>query len=539
MYDPGKPRRVLCVFAKFTPCFATFDHARPFFRGTVAFMPPQGIMTIAAYLPESWEVRLIDENVAEVTEADLAWADVVMTSGMHVQRRRLNELATRAHAHGKVCVVGGPSVSACPEYYPDYDILHVGELGDATDRIIEHLGRTVQRPAQQLIFQTDARVDIDAFPIPAYHLVELRKYMVSNIQWSSGCPYKCEFCDIPELYGRKPRTKSPERLLRELDAILAASPMGGLYFVDDNLIGNRKAARELMDHLIAWQQKHGYPLRFAGEASINLAQDPELLAKMKEAYFTDMFFGIETPDPDTLVTIDKQHNNRMDLREAVRVINNYGIELYAGVIFGFDADGEDYADKVIRFIEETNIPMMAINVLYALPKTPLHRRLEAEGRLIPDQEARESNIVFKLPEEKVVEMWRQAVGHLYAPESLLSRYRYNIQHTYPNRKQLPLSRFGVSKDTLHTFASAMGRLMFGLGLASDYKRDFWKTALPLMATGQVDSLIYVGAMAHHFMRYRDDVLSGRVRASNFHHEGIREQAMERSWRDQYRSRISA
>lgn len=221
-------RRILCVFPRFSPCFASFHHAFPFFPGTVAFMPPQGILTIAAYLPKKWQVRVIDENATPLTAADIRWADAVMVSGMHVQRRRMAEIAELAHAAGKIAIAGGSSVSGCPEYHPDFDLLQVGELGDSTDDIIAYLDATTERPKAQQVFTTQKRLEIDDFPIPAYDKIDLHKYMVLNIQWGSGCPFTCEFCDIPELYGRRTRTKSVPRLLAELDTIMRQRPVGGI-----------------------------------------------------------------------------------------------------------------------------------------------------------------------------------------------------------------------------------------------------------------------------------------------------------------------
>jgi radical SAM superfamily enzyme YgiQ (UPF0313 family) len=511
-------RRVLCVFPRFSPCFASFHHAFPFFPGTVAFMPPQGILTIAAYLPAEWDVRVVDENVFPVTEDDAAWADVVMTSGMHVQRRRMAEIAELAHRHGKLAVAGGSSVSACPEYHSTYDLLQVGELGDSTDAIVARLDASLDPPDAQEVYTTDVRLDLDSFPIPAYEKVPLGSYMVQNIQWSSGCPYTCEFCDIPELYGRKPRTKSIPRLLAELDAIMAQRPAGGIWFVDDNLIGNKPAAKELLRALIGWQERHGYVLRLSGEATINMAQDEELLELMREAWFTDMYVGIESASMDTLATISKRQNTRTPLLDAIRTVNRYGIELSAGIIFGFDNDGPETGRNAIRFIEESGIPLVVLNVLYALPRTPLWRRLEKEGRLIPNAEAEESNVVFKLPQDTIVGMFREAVDAAYNVDALYRRFRYQSEHTWPNRKKLPLSRYPLSSPTVQMGLRAMGRVCWDIGMRGDYRGRFWRIAFDLAREGHLEHLVYMGAMGHHFIRYRDDILAGRIHSSTFSHK---------------------
>jgi hopanoid C-2 methylase len=266
-------RRILCVFPAYTPSFGTFSHAYRLMYRVRAFMPPQGLLLIAAYLPKAWTVRFIDENIRPATTADFGWADVVLVSGMHVQAPQIRDIHKRAKAAGKVVVLGGPSVSSAPDMYPDIDYLHIGEIGDATEQIIAHLDNSVAPPAVQMRFETRERLPLGDFPIPAYDLIPLPRYLIGSIQFSSGCPYRCEFCDIPGLYGRQPRFKSPEQLIAELDAMCKhAGHPPAIYFVDDNFIGNRKAAREMLPHLIAWQKQHGYPLEFACEATLNIAK---------------------------------------------------------------------------------------------------------------------------------------------------------------------------------------------------------------------------------------------------------------------------
>jgi radical SAM superfamily enzyme YgiQ (UPF0313 family) len=483
----------------------------------MAFMPPQGILTVAAYAARRFEVRVVDENATPLTASDLDWADAVFVSGMHPHKRRMADIAKAAHKFGKLAVAGGPSVSGCPRYHPDFDVLHIGELGDATDVLLQMIETSVERPQKQIVLRTKVKLPIEDFPIPAYDKIDLTRYMVLSIQWSSGCPFTCEFCDIPELYGRNPRFKSAERLTRELEVIMKQQPMGAIWFVDDNLIGNRRAAKALMPHLIDWQKRSGYQMRLAGEASIDLAGEEGLLELMREAYFTDLFFGIESADRDTLAAISKKQNIRKPLLESVKKINEHGIELSSGIIFGFDSDGPDTAEKAIAFVNETQIPIIVFNLLYALPSTPLWRRLEKEGRLLPDSEADETNIRFKLPNEQVAEMYRRAVDVLYEPKSLYERFRYNANYTYPNRKDLPLSRFPLTSPAVQFGLRSMGRVLWKLGTRGDYRMEFWKLALELFKTGSLDHLVYAGAMGHHFIQFREDILHGRVRLSTFSH----------------------
>ncbi len=315
-------RRILCVFPRYTSAFGTFEHAYPLTDGVSAFMPPQGLLLIAAYLPENWPVRFIDENIRPATDEDFEWAEAVFVSGMHIQRQQMNDICQRAHDFDLPVALGGPSVSACPDYYPSFDYLHVGELGDATNELLAWLARDCSRPAEQVVFKTADRIAMSEFPIPAYELAETKKYFLGSIQYSSGCPYQCEFCDIPGLYGRNPRLKTPQQIIAELEKLRECGMTDTIYFVDDNFIGNRKAALDLLPHLVEWQKRTGYVTRLACEATLNIAKRPEILDKMREAYFVTIFCGIETPDPDALKAMQKDHNMMVPILEGVKTINS-------------------------------------------------------------------------------------------------------------------------------------------------------------------------------------------------------------------------
>jgi hopanoid C-2 methylase len=506
-HGPRTVRRVLCVFPRYARSFGTFQHAYPLFGGRVrAFMPPQGLLVIASYLPEAWDVRFVDENARPVTEADFRWADVVFTSGMHIQRAEIHDITERAHHHGRPVVLGGPSVSACPEYYPDVDVVHVGELGDATDRLIQWIDTHTDRPRAQLRFETSERLPLSDFPMPAYHLVPIREYFIANIQYSSGCPYSCEFCDIPALYGRNPRLKTPEQIVAELDRILAGGATS-VYFVDDNFIGNQKAALDLLPHLVAWQEARRYPLRFACEATLNVAKNERVLALMREAGFITVFCGIETPEPHALHAMSKDQNLRMPLIEAVQRINSYGMEVVSGIILGLDTDGPETADRILDFVRASHIPVLTINILYALPKTPLWRRLAAEGRLLPDGE-RESNVVFRLPYETVIGMWRRCIATAYEPAALYARFAHNITHTFSRRKPYPMSPHRASWRNTVMGVAMLGRILWRIGVCAHYRRTFWRLALPLLRRGDIEPVIHAAVVSHHLIEFTRDCLAG-------------------------------
>src|SRR5215475_6487010 len=481
-------RRVLCVFPRYTSSFGTFEYAYPLTDGQKAFMPPQGLLVLAAYLPEQWQVRFVDENLTSATRADFEWAEVVFVSGMHIQRQQMNDICRRAHELDLPVAIGGPSVSACPEYYPSFDYLHVGELGDATDALLRHLAEDVTRPERQVVFTTKDRVDMRDFPIPAYELANIRGYMLGSLQYSSGCPYECEFCDIPGLYGRNPRLKTPEQIIAELDKMREIGIADTVYFVDDNFIGNRKAALTLLPHLIEWQKKTGYATRLACEATLNIAKRPEILEKMREAAFITIFCGIETPDPDALKAMHKDHNMMCPILKGVRTINSRGMEVVSGIIMGLDTDKPDTGKALLKFIDQSKIPMLTINLLQALTKTPLCDRLNRSNRLNHD-EARDSNVEFLLPYDHVVGEWRRCMEIAYAPEKLFERYEYQCEYTFANRVKVPVSSARLNWPNIKQALVILRNVFWKVGVLGSYRKVFWKFALRRLRRGDVEGLL--------------------------------------------------
>jgi len=502
-------RNILCVYPRYARSFGTFHYAYPLMPGVKAFMPPQGLLVIAAYLPRQWHVRIVDESVRPAKDDDYEWADAVLMSGTHTQRLFIDEINRKAHAYGKLTVLGGPSASASPEYYPDIDVLHIGELGDATDALIERLDRNVERPARQIRLETRERESLEDFPIPAYESLDALDYFLNNVQFSSGCQYRCEFCDIPELYGRAPRVKTPKRLLTELDRIVENGARGAIYFVDDNFIANRRATKALLKQLVAWQRSRGYPIQFACEATLNLAQHPDILELMREAVFHTVFCGIESPEPSAIKAIRKQQNLRIPVLESIQTMNRFGLEVVAGIILGFDTDTPETVDRIIEFIKASQIPLLTINLLYALPKTPLYRRLESEGRLDPNP-ARVSNVRFRLPYQTVIDMWLRCLAEAYSPERLMSRLAYQTRETYPNRIT---PRRKVSPSLVLYGLRILARVLWQVGLRSAYKRSYWKVCAPLLRSGRIEELLHIGIVSKHLIRFTQDCLSGRGEAS--------------------------
>jgi hopanoid C-2 methylase len=507
-------RRILCVFPRYTSAFGTWEYAYPLTDGVRAFMPPQGLLLIAAYLPENWPVRFVDENIRPATSEDYEWADAVFVSGMHIQRQQMNEVCQRAHAFDLPVAIGGPSVSACPDYYPAFDYLHIGELGDATDALIAQLARDASRPSQQVRLTTVERVPMTEFPVPAYALAELDKYFLASIQYSSGCPYQCEFCDIPGLYGRNPRIKTPQQIIAELDKLREGGQTNTVYFVDDNFIGNRKATLELLPHLIEWQKKNGYSTRLACEATLNIAKRPEILEKMQEAFFITIFCGIETPDPDALKAMHKDHNMMVPILEGVRTINSYGMEVVSGIIMGLDTDKPGTSEALLQFVDESRIPMLTINLLQALPKTPLWDRLEREKRLNHD-ESRDSNVEFLLPYDHVVSEWKRCMRVAFEPTRLFERYEYQCEYTYSKRVKRSPSPEEKSWTNIKRGLTMLRNVFWKVGVRGDYRRVFWKFALRRLRKGDIESLLGVAIIAHHLITFAREASGGNQNASNY------------------------
>ncbi len=374
---------VLMIYPKFNPrSFWSYDGACELL-GAKYPAAPLGMITLAAMLPKDWDIRLVNRNTEELDPADLNWADMVMTGGMLAQRPDCMSVIELSHSSGKTVVIGGPDVTSSPQAYETADIRVLGEAENIIDDFIA-AWRSGERSG--LFEKPRYQVDITKTPIPRFDLLKKSHYIYPTVQFSRGCPFMCEFCDIIELYGRVPRTKTPEQMLAELDRLYELGWRGHLDFVDDNLIGNKKAVKAFLPHLIAWQKKHRYPFMLSTEASLNLADDPQLLDLMKEANFFAVFVGIESADEETLVHTQKKQNTRRSIPESVHRIYEAGIFVAAGFILGFDTEKGGVANSLIGCIEDSRIPIANVSLLYALAGTQLTRRLEREQRLRPDYE---------------------------------------------------------------------------------------------------------------------------------------------------------
>lgn len=389
---------------------------------------PLGLITVAAMLPPSWTVRLIDRNAEDLSAADIAWADLVMTGGMLPQQRDTLEIVDLCQAQGKPVAIGGPAVTSTPHIYAKADFRVLGEAEGVIDAFVA----AWEAGTREGVFEIEKfTVDVTKSPVPRFDLLNFEHYLHIGVQFSRGCPFTCEFCDIIELYGRVPRAKTNAQMLAELDELHRLGYRGHVDFVDDNLIGNKKAVRTFMPELRAWLERRDYPFEFTTEASVNLADDDDFLKAMSEANFVGVFIGIESPDPDTLVAMKKKQNTRRSLVESIHKIYAAGIFVTAGFIVGFDSEKSSIADGMIELIEEAAIPVCMVGLLYALPNTQLTRRLTKEGRLHPvpdsylpgsaDQCTQGLNFDTLRPREQILLDYKRILEKVYEPAAYAGR----------------------------------------------------------------------------------------------------------------------
>jgi radical SAM superfamily enzyme YgiQ (UPF0313 family) len=429
-FNSANPCRVLLVYPRFSA--ATFWNFSVACELVGARYPaaPLGLITLAAMLPQHWELRLVNRNTEELTEADLDWADLVMTGGMLAQQVDTLELIALSHVHGKPVVVGGPDPTSSPQVYAAADFRVLGEVEGIIDAFIaawEAGERSGTFTAPKFT------IDVTLSPIPRFDLLKFEHYLYVGVQYSRGCPFTCEFCDIIELYGRVPRAKTTPQILAELETLYQLGYRGHVDFVDDNLIGNKKALKTLLPELAAWLKAHDYPFEFSTEASINMADDDELLRLMRQANFFTVFVGIESPDPKTLVHTKKKQNTRRNLADSVHKIYRAGMFVTAGFIVGFDSEEVSMADAMADFIQESAIPVCMVGLLYALPNTQLTRRLAAAGRLhadhdvappeLSDQCTATLNFDTLRPLREILLDYRRILERVYDPSAFADRLR--------------------------------------------------------------------------------------------------------------------
>ena len=375
----GNLQNILLVYPKVpSNTYWSFKCALKFIRKKSA-MPPLGLLTIAALFPDKYNLKLIDLNVAPLNESDIHWADAIFISAMIVQQDSMREVIRRCKRVGKIIVAGGPFPTSNHQDIAGVDHFLLGEVDLTLSDFLLDLEKGIAKP----VYPKPCHPDISNLPVPRFDLLDMDAYGSMAIQYSRGCPFHCEFCDIWTIYGNKPRLKSADTLLEELDSLYDLGWRGPVFLVDDNFIGNKKRVKsELLPALKVWQSNHGYPYHFFTEASINMGEDEKLLTAMREAGFNQVFIGVETPDPKGLEETGKKQNLKTNMENSIRTIQQHGMEVMAGFIIGFDSDKEDIFDRQISFIQQNAIPKAMIGFLNALPGTRLYHRLKMEGRIL-------------------------------------------------------------------------------------------------------------------------------------------------------------
>jgi radical SAM superfamily enzyme YgiQ (UPF0313 family) len=485
--------KVLLVYPEFPDTYWSFRHALKF-EGKRSPFPPLGLLTVSAMLPEAWERRLVDMNVRRLRDEDIEWADVVFASAMIVQKESLERVVEKCKARGKRVVVGGPYVSTSAEHLPEADHIFVGEA----ETILPEFVRDLEQGAPRRIYQAAERPALTATPIPHFHLTDMERYSAMSVQYSRGCPFQCEFCDIIEIYGRVPRTKTNEQMLAELDALRDTGWRGLVFIVDDNFIGNKRNVKRLMPELIEWSEANGRPFSFITEASVNLAEDDDLLEMMRRANFRRVFLGIETPVEESLKQAQKGQNTRRDLLESVRKIQGYGMEVMAGFIVGFDNDPEDIFDRQINFIRESGIPLAMVGLLTALPDTQLWRRLKSEGRLLKESSGNNTegslNFVPRMDSARLVEGYKRILQTIYSPAEYYQRSLDCLSHL----TQGPEPR----RTRLTSDLAAFLRVTLALGVRDHARMEFWRYMKRTLTSHRPNfaHAVTLAAMGYHFRK---------------------------------------
>jgi len=495
--------KALLVYPLFPKTFWSYEKILELINRKV-LLPPLGLITVAAILPQTWEFKLVDRNIRSVTEAEWQWADIVIFSAMIVQKGDLLEQIQLAKQYGKRVAVGGPYPTSMPEDMEaagvDYLILDEGEI------TLPQFVAALERGETSGTFRANGeKPDVTETPIPRYDLLELSAYDSMSVQFSRGCPFQCEFCDIIVLYGRKPRTKTPEQLLAELEYLYNLGWRGGVFMVDDNFIGNKRNVKRLLRSLKDWQAAKGYPFRFDTEASLDLAEDDELIELMLDCNFAAVFMGIETPDADSLQLTKKFQNTRSPLLDSVDKVTRAGLRAIAGFIIGFDGEKPGAGQRIVDFAEATGIPTTTFAMLQALPHTALWHRLKKEGRLREKDgninQTTLMNFVPTRPVEEIAGEYVAAFRQLYEPVQYLNRvYRYFLKLGAPRVKPKPqLPKWVVVRALLLVF--------WRQGVVRRTRWLFWHHLIHVAIAnpGVLEQYVTVCAHNEHFLEYRDIV----------------------------------
>jgi len=461
--------KILLVYPQYPDTFWSFKHALKFVSKKAAF-PPLGLLTVAAMLPGEWEKKLVDMNVTGLTDADIRWADYVFISAMVVQRDSVKEVIARCQKLDTKIVAGGPLFITEYREFDGVDHFVLGEAEVALPPFLEDLEKGCARH----LYASNQRPDITKTPTPLWSLIEMKNYSSMNVQYSRGCPFNCEFCDIVILNGHKPRTKGKEQMLAELEALYRRGWRSCVFIVDDNFIGNKKKLKlEILPALIEWRKGKKHPFVLSTEASINLADDAELMQLMVDAGFNTVFIGIETPNEESLVECAKSQNQNRDLVASVKKIQNYGLEVQGGFIVGFDSDPLSIFKNQISFIQKSGIVTAMVGLLNAPPGTRLYQRLKKENRLTQAPTGNNTdcslNFIPKMNYETLIDGYKNILNTIYSPEPYYERIKTFLREYKPQG--------GIASRLEFYHIKAFVRSIWFLGIREKGRRYYWKLFL--------------------------------------------------------------
>ena len=455
---------ILLVYPEFPDTFWSFKHALKFVMKKSS-SPPLGLLTVAAMLPAAWEKRLVDMNVSKLKPADLAWADMVLISAMAVQRDSVMDILPKIKAAGKIIVAGGPLFTAEPEAYPDVDHLVLNEAEITLPLFLSDLGRGKPQP----IYATDEFADLTKTPVPLWELIDLRYYDSLSLQFTRGCPFNCDFCNVTALLGHKMRLKTTQQLIAELDKIYSLGWRRGIFIVDDNFIGNKRILKEeVLPAMIEWRKgKKG--CLFTTEASVNLSDDNELVEMMVKAGFGQVFIGIETPDDVALAECSKSQNRNRDLVSSVQKLQRMGLQVMGGFIVGFDSDDETIFQRMIDFIQKTGIVTAMVGLLQAPNGTQLYQRMLREGRIRSDFSGDnvdgETNMIPVMDISKLKAGYRKILDSIYSAKGFYERVRTFLKNYKPQRQNVSLQPNEIG---------ALFKSIFEIGIKSKERKEYWR-----------------------------------------------------------------
>ena len=461
-------KNILLIYPKHTKTFWGFENVMKIL-GKKAAYPPLGLLTISSMLPGHCNKKLVDVNTDNLSSSDIIWADFVFISGMIVQKESALKIIERVKQFNKPVVAGGPLFTTGSEYFPLVDHLFLGEAEHTLNDFI----KDVEENTLKKVYQTADFPSLSSVPVPDWNLINIFRYHSMSLQYSRGCPFNCEFCDVVVLNGRIPRTKTKDQVIAELDALYKLGWHEGLFFVDDNLIGNKyKLKKEILPAIIEWQKSKKYPFTLNTQVSINLTDDEELIKLMVDAGFTTVFIGIETPDEKSLEECAKFHNQNRDLVSAVKKLQNFGLEVQGGFIVGFDSDTPTIFQKQIEFIQKSGIVTAMVGLLTALPKTKLHKRLEDNKRIIKESSANNTlfstlNFIPKMDKNILFSGYTRILETIYNPKDYYERIKTFLREFKPVKKS-------VARRRIQKFEV---RALFGsvwqLGIRGRGRKYFW------------------------------------------------------------------